>query len=118
MEDVYNEWARPRREHFYLRRLACLQRLAGIEERLGRYEDAARRYFEVLEDPVPQENAVRGLMRYFARRQEYGRVRDQFERLQRELGPEVALSPETQALYQELMSQANAAPQGASIPRG
>jgi DNA-binding SARP family transcriptional activator len=45
-------------------------------------------------------------MRYYARRGEYMNVRDQYDRLRRELTPEFAPSAETQKLYQDLMASA------------
>jgi LuxR family maltose regulon positive regulatory protein len=106
LEDVDSAWARLRAERFALIQLSCLEQLATLEERLGRYDDAAQRWFQLLEDPTPHESARRGLMRYYARRQEYANVRDQYDRLRRELGPRLAPSPETQALYRELMANA------------
>lgn len=115
LEDVYNEWAQTRREQLYLRRLAVLERLAELEEQLGRHEEAAQHYYELLEDPSVHERAYRGLMRYYARRHEYGRVREQFERLVRALGPEVSPAPETRELYQQLLADAR---EGSTRPAG
>ena len=106
LADVDSDWARLRAEQLELVRLSCLEQLAELEERLGRYEEAAQRWFQLLEDPAPHENARRGLMRYYARRGEYVNVRDQYDRLRRELTPAFAPSAETQMLYQELMAQA------------
>ncbi len=97
LADVDSDWARLRAEQLELVRLSCLEHLAELEERLGRYEEAAQRWFQLLEDPAPHENARRGLMRYYARRGEYVNVRDQYDRLQRELTPEFAPSAETQS---------------------
>jgi ATP/maltotriose-dependent transcriptional regulator MalT/two-component SAPR family response regulator len=117
LEDVYNEWAQARREQLYLRRLAVLERLAELEEELGRDEEAAQHCYELLEDPSVYERAYRGLMRYYARRQEYGRVRDVYDRLVRELGPEIAPAGDTKALYRQLIAYANAKPDGDSPSR-
>ncbi|HEY7021405.1 MAG TPA: BTAD domain-containing putative transcriptional regulator [Ktedonobacterales bacterium] len=106
LADVDSDWARLRAEQLELVRLSCLEQLAELEEQLGRHEEAAQRWFQLLEDPAPHENARRGLMRYYARRGEYVNVRDQYDRLQRELTPAFAPSAETQMLYQELMAQA------------
>jgi ATP/maltotriose-dependent transcriptional regulator MalT/DNA-binding SARP family transcriptional activator len=106
LADVDSTWALLRGEQLELVRLSCLGQLAELEEQLGRHEEAAQRWFQLLEDPTPHENARRGLMRYYARRGEYVNVRDQYNRLQHELTPEFAPSAETQALYQELMAQA------------
>ncbi len=106
LEDVYNEWAQARREQLYLRRLGVLERLADLEERLGRDEEAAQQYYELLHDPAVHESAYRGLMRYYGRRHEAGRVRDLYERLARELGPQVSPAPETRDLYQRLLAEA------------
>jgi DNA-binding SARP family transcriptional activator len=111
LEEVYNEWAQMRREQFYLRRQALLERLAGLEEALGRHEDAARHWYELLEDPAVHESSYRGLMGYYARRHEYGRVHDHYERLTRALGPDVAPAPETKQLYHHLMAEAQQASQ-------
>jgi ATP/maltotriose-dependent transcriptional regulator MalT/DNA-binding SARP family transcriptional activator len=106
LEDVYSDWARLRGEQLELMRLSCLEQLAELEERLGRREEAAQHWFQLLEDPAPHENARRGLMRYYARRGEYVSVQDQYDRLRRELTPEFAPSAETQTLYRELMASA------------
>src|SRR5262249_22813568 len=65
LEDVYNEWALVRREQLHLRRQAVLERLAGLEERLGRYDDAAQHYHELVDGSPACESAHRGLMRYY-----------------------------------------------------
>jgi ATP/maltotriose-dependent transcriptional regulator MalT/DNA-binding SARP family transcriptional activator len=106
LADVDSDWARLRAEQLDLLRLSCLEQLAELEEQLERYEEAAQRWFQLLEDPTPHENARCGLMRYYARRGEYVNVRDQYDRLWRELGPALAPSPETQALYRDLMTSA------------
>ncbi len=110
LEDVYNEWGILRREELYLRRLAVLERLAEIEERLGHFDEAAQRHFELLEDPTAHESAYRGLMRHFARRREFGRMRAQYERRVAALAPETP-SAETQALYQQLLAEAQLLPE-------
>ncbi len=115
LEDVYNDWARVRREQLYLRRQAVLERLAALEERLGRFEEAARHHYELLEDPAVHESAYCGLMRYLARRGEYGRVRDLYERLVRDLGADVAPAPETKALYHRLMTEAQSGSRRAPV---
>jgi ATP/maltotriose-dependent transcriptional regulator MalT/DNA-binding SARP family transcriptional activator len=115
LEDVYNDWARVRREQLYLRRQAVLERLAGIEERLGRFEDAARHFYELLEDPAVRESAYCGLMRYYERRGEYGRVRELYERLVRDLGADIAPAAETTALYHRLMADARSGARRAPV---
>src|SRR5262249_50375730 len=87
---------------------SCLDQLAALEERMGRHDDAARHWFELLSSHTPHESARRGLMRYYARLAEYENVRDQYARLQRGLAPERAPSAETEALYHELMANAPA----------
>jgi ATP/maltotriose-dependent transcriptional regulator MalT/two-component SAPR family response regulator len=106
LADVDSDWARLRAEQLEMARLFCLEQLATLEEQLGRYEEAAQRWFQLLEDPAPHEGARRGLMRYYARRGEHVNVRDQYERLRRELTPEFPPSAETQKLYQDLMASA------------
>jgi len=107
LADVDSNWVRLRAEQLELVRLSCLDQLAALEEQVGRDDDAAQHWFQLLEDPAPHESARRGLMRYYARREEYANVRDQYERLRRELGPEFAPAVETQALYRELMASAH-----------
>jgi DNA-binding SARP family transcriptional activator len=106
LADVDSDWARLRAEQLEIVRLSCLEQLAELEEQLGRFEEAAQGWFQLLEDPAPHENARRGLMRYYARRGEYMNVQDQYERLQRELTPKFPPAAETQQIYQELMAQA------------
>ncbi len=106
LEDVYNEWGVIRREELYVRRVAVLERLADVEERLGHFDEAAQYSFELLEDPSAHESAYRGLMRHFARRREFDRVRAQYERCVAALAPDMAPSAETQALYQQLLAEA------------
>jgi DNA-binding SARP family transcriptional activator len=108
LADIDSDWVRLRAEQLELTRLSCLEQLAGLEEQLGRYEEAAQRWFQLLEDPAPHEDARCGLMRYYARRGEYVNVRDQYNRLRRELTSEFAPSTETQKLYQDLMASAPA----------
>jgi DNA-binding SARP family transcriptional activator len=115
LEDIYNDWARVRREQLYLRRQAVLERLAGIEERLGRFEDAARHHYELLEDPAVHESSHCGLMRYYGRRGEYGRVRELYERLVRDLGADIAPTAETTALYHRLMAEAQSGSRRAPV---
>jgi ATP/maltotriose-dependent transcriptional regulator MalT/DNA-binding SARP family transcriptional activator len=106
LADVDSDWARLRAEQLELVRLICLEQLAELEEQLGRHEEAAQHWFQLLEDPAPHESARRGLMRYYARRGEYVNVHDQYDRLRRELTPEFAPSNETQKLHQDLMASA------------
>lgn len=108
LPDLDSAWARRRAEWFSQVYLSCLDQLAALEERLGRHDDAAQHWFQSLVSHAPHESASRGLMRYYARRQEYENVRDQYERLQRALGLERAPSAETEALYLQLRAAAPA----------
>jgi two-component SAPR family response regulator len=108
LADVDSPWALRRAEEFAVAYHSCLNRLAALEEQLGRYDVAAQRWFQVLASAASHESARRGMIHYYARRQEYENARDQYARLRHELGPDRAPSAETQALYDELMPQATA----------
>jgi ATP/maltotriose-dependent transcriptional regulator MalT/DNA-binding SARP family transcriptional activator len=113
--DIDSPWAQRRAAAFAQFYLACLSQAAQLEEQLGRLEDAAQHWLQALAAHTPDECARCGLMRYYASRRDYENVRDQYDRLQRELGPERPPAAETVALYHNLMAGMQAPPGARSL---
>ncbi|HEX6121727.1 MAG TPA: BTAD domain-containing putative transcriptional regulator, partial [Ktedonobacterales bacterium] len=107
LADTYRDWPIERRDELARRQLTCLERLAGIELRLGRASSAAQLYYQVLDLEPHRESAHRGLMSYFAGRGEPAEALNQFKRcaaiLERDLG--VAPGPKTLALAQSILAR-------------
>jgi ATP/maltotriose-dependent transcriptional regulator MalT/DNA-binding SARP family transcriptional activator len=104
LADTYRDWPVTRRDELARCHLACLERLAVLELRLGHPGSAAQLYYQVLDIEPHRESAHRGLMTYFAGRGEPAEALSQFKRcaatLERDLG--VAPSSKTLALAQAI----------------
>jgi DNA-binding SARP family transcriptional activator len=113
LADTYRDWADERRASASRRNLACLERLADVEQRRGRASSAAQVYYQILDIEPHRESAHRGLVVYFAGRGEPAAALDHLRRcaaiLQRDLG--VAPSPKTLALAQAILQRIQAGAQ-------
>ncbi|WIG58751.1 MAG: hypothetical protein OJF49_001497 [Ktedonobacterales bacterium] len=107
LDDLYSDWVVERRDTLRRRYLASLDLLADLEARLGQHEDAAQRYFLILEAEPYRESAHRGLMRYYQRRGELTQAVQQFARCYTVIKQEVGAAPsrETVQLYQTIRSR-------------
>jgi LuxR family maltose regulon positive regulatory protein len=105
--DVYDDWTATRREQLQERYLACLERLAELETRLGHLEQAAQLYYEILDTVPHRESAYRGLMNYFVLRDEPAEAIKQFQRCVNVLHDEMGITPgpKTLALYQAIIGR-------------
>jgi LuxR family maltose regulon positive regulatory protein len=107
LTDAYRDWAIARRDALRRRYLTTLELLANVESLLGRYDEAAQRYYQILEAEPHRETAHRALMRYFERRGEPAEALRQFARccnlLRQELG--ILPSRETLSLYRAIRAR-------------
>lgn len=110
LEDCYNNWAILRRDTLQTRYMNCIERLIGLELRLGHDEQAAQLSAHLLKLQPDHELAHRCLMTYLARRGEYAAALNQFERCVESL-QEVGDTPgpRTLALYHTIRTKMQAA---------
>lgn len=108
LEDIYLEWPLQRRDELQRSYHSALELLASLELQLGRLDEAAQHYYQLLEVDSYREGAHRGLMRYFARRHEIGRALDQYQTFAHRLSQELGVEPsqETLELYQAMRANA------------
>lgn len=102
-DERYAEWALELRRLWRERHVECLTHLAGCYARLGRYQAAIGSYRRILEVQPCREEAWQALMRALGasgRRAEALAVYEECREVLRQL--EVAPSPETQKLAQQL----------------
>ncbi|HEX6183607.1 MAG TPA: BTAD domain-containing putative transcriptional regulator [Pyrinomonadaceae bacterium] len=106
LEDLYDDWAAPRREQLHALRLDLLAGLAQLHESRGSYQQGIGRLKEFLESDPTAEEIHRRLMRLYAltgsRHQAARQYQHCAETLRRELGAEPDAA--TAELYRQIES--------------
>lgn len=119
-EDIYEDWAEPRREELRGIRIQLLSELSDLYEALAQPERAAACLQQLLEADPLHEEAHRALMRLHARMGSRHRALRQYQvcrdALQRELG--VNPSRETESLYRDILEGRLSAVTRGSAPTG
>jgi DNA-binding SARP family transcriptional activator len=107
LDDLYVDWTATRRQELYQRRLANLERLAGLELEAGSPDTAIQLYQQILATEPYYEQAHRGLMQCFVARGEPSRAIQQFRDYASHLREDLQTIParETFALCQSILEE-------------
>lgn len=107
LDDVFSDWVYARRDELHRRYLDILERLARLELELRQHDAAARLYYRILDLEPHNEEAHRGLMKYFMARGEAARALSQFQLCVDALRTELGIQPtaQTVALYQAIRAK-------------
>jgi DNA-binding SARP family transcriptional activator len=105
VEDLYEDWTMVERERLSNAHLDMLGRLADHYMEGGRVQESIRACYRILDKDRCHEDSYRLLMRCYAHLGLRGRAFRQYRLCERTLGQEYGTvpSPETQALYGELL---------------
>lgn len=114
LDDIFSDWVYARRDELQRRYLGVMERLASLEMELRQHDSAARLYYRILTFEPHNEEAHRGLMKYFLARGEAARALAQFQQCVDALRAELGIEPtaQTVALYQAIRAKLHGSSRG------
>lgn len=107
LDDIFSDWVYARRDELHRQYIAVMERLARLEMELRQHDAAARLYYRILDIEPYNEEAHRGLMKYFWARGEGASALTQFQICVDALRTELGIQPtaQTVALFQAIRAK-------------